>query len=211
MFASSFLVLAFAVHGPNTLQVDQDVSDWVQSFTGDFASRLASLGDALGWWTFSMTALVVAWVGLAVTGQRRELWFVLIAAVGRLCAMPFKEYIDSPRPTVDQVILHGTFDNNGFPSGHTMTSAIVLGSVAFILARRLAFPYAGIILLVCWILGTSLTAFARIWQGAHWFTDTLGGALYGATVVLVAANLSATITARRSSARQTPPPQMKEQ
>ena len=205
MLGALFVVLAYVVHGPNTLQIDQNVSDWMQSHDGQIGEGLATIGNALGWWPLSVSAIVIASIGLAVARQQRDLWFILIVALGRLCAMPLKGIIESPRPTGDEVILHGTFDQYGYPSGHTITSTLVLGSIAFVLARHAHNRYIRIALLMLWILGFALTAYARIWHGAHWFTDTLGGAIYGVAVVLIAANLSASITAKRSIARQTPP------
>jgi membrane-associated phospholipid phosphatase len=208
MLGALFVVLAFVVHGPNTLQIDQNVSDWVQSYDGQFAESLARFGNALGWWPFSVSALVIASVGLAVARQQRDLWFILIVALGRLCAMPFKELIESPRPAGDEVILRGAFDHYGYPSGHTITSALVLGSIAFILAHHTRNRNIRIVLFILWMLGIGFTAYARIWYGAHWFTDTVAGATYGVLVVLIAANLSASITAKRSIVRQTQPRQM---
>lgn len=45
----------------------------------------------------------------------------------------------------------------------------------------------------------TLTGYARVWVGAHWLTDTIGGTMIGATIVLVSANLSALIAPRRAA------------
>jgi undecaprenyl-diphosphatase len=207
----SFLAISYAAGGPNTLRIDASVSDWVQGFDGRFAEGLAELGDVLGERVLAIGFLAVAWVSLTILRQRRDLWFVVIATVGRLVAMVFKGILDSPRPGVDQVEKSQVYDGLGFPSGHATTSALLWGAVAYVLARRFPESRVRIALLEIWILAMVLTAYARIWHGAHWFTDTLGGSIAGVTIVLVAANLSALITREEPTGQQTPPLQTRVQ
>ena len=204
-----FVVLAILAEGPNTLQIDIEVSAWVQGFDSPFAEWLAEFGDIVGGSIFAIAMLIV---GLAVMGwlkRRRELWFIAIAAVGRLAAMLLKGMLDSPRPTSEQVETSRLYDGYGFPSGHTTTAAIVVGTLAFLIARQVPSRGVRVLLGVVWALGIAVTAYARIWHGAHWFTDTVGGATVGIVVVIVAANISAVMAPAtvQSSATQTPPPQ----
>jgi len=202
VLAMWFALLGYVAKGPNTLQIDLSVSEWAQSFDGSVAASLAWIGDMLGERAVALGMLAVAWIGLALLGRRRDLWFVGLVAIGRVLGMPLKEWFNSPRPTGAQVELARSFDNMGFPSGHATTSAVLLGSAAFLLARHMPGRPGRLLLLATWILGMSLTAYARIWYGAHWLTDTLGGAAAGAIVILLAANLSATIAKEEPTARQ---------
>jgi membrane-associated phospholipid phosphatase len=195
ILAIAFAVLAVIARGPNTLGIDLDVSGWVQDRDSPLASQMASFGNFLGDKVFSLSLLAIAWVGLTVLRLRRDLWFVAIVAVERLLATLLKGLLDSPRPTIEQVSLTGSFDGTGFPSGHAMTSAITLGSIAILVDRHVHRSDVRAWLLALWLAGVFLTAWARIWYGAHWFTDTLGGILAGAAFVLLAANLSELIAA----------------
>ena len=68
-----FVVLAILAEGPNTLQIDIEVSAWVQGFDSPFAEWLAEFGDIVGGSIFAIAMLIV---GLAVMGwlkRRREL------------------------------------------------------------------------------------------------------------------------------------------
>jgi undecaprenyl-diphosphatase len=195
VLAGAFVAIALIARGNNTLALDLDVSTWVQDRDSVLAGQVADFGNFLGDRVFAISLLVVAWVGLALVGFRTDLWFVaLIVAL--------KPLLESPRPSVDQVTLTRTFDSYGFPSGHTLTAALSLGTIAILVGRHTAPRTTWYPLLAIWIGGTALTAYARIWYGAHWFTDTLGGALLGFAIVMIAANLSERIAGRAS--RRTP-------
>ena len=202
-----FAALGFVAHGPNTLEVDLTISERVQSFDGQLAEIIAWLGNWLGERSLAVGLLAVAWVGLALLKQRRDLWFVALVAVGKLMAMLLKGWFDSPRPTVAEVEIARVYDALGYPSGHAMTSATVMGAAAILVARRAQGRVGPWIVWGCWIIGLTMTAFARIWYGAHWFTDTLGGAIAGVVIVLVAANLSSTIVKEAPTAVPAPPRQ----
>ncbi len=197
--ALGFVALAYIARGPNTLRMDLTVSGWVQSFDGRVAAIPARIGDTLGERPIAISLLAVIWVGLALMKRRRDLWFVSLVLIEQLLTMPLKRWFDSPRPADDQVELLLILDNTGFPSGHATTSAFLLGTVAFLLARHIPVRRGRLLILARWVIGVSLTSYARIWYGAHWFTDTIGGAIVGLVILLLAANLSATITAARSS------------
>ena len=127
-----------------------------------------------------------------------------LAACLRLLATFLKERNHSTRPTVaDGVEIRGTFEGLGFPSGHAITSAVVLGTVWFLVTRATDRARYRVAAVAAWIAGMVLTDFARIWVGAHWFTDVLGGSIIGITIVLSAANISAMLVPDRPTTAAT--------
>jgi len=202
-----FAALGYIAHGWNTLRIDLSISARVQSFDGQLAEPIAWFGNWLGERSLAIVLLAMAWLGLALLKQRRDLWFVALVATGRLIANPLKSWFDSPRPSAAEVEIARVYDGLGYPSGHAMTSAVVVGAAAIIVARRTQGRVARWLLWGCWFVGMTMTAFARIWYGAHWFTDSLGGAIVGIAIVVVAANLSETIVREAPDARPAPPRQ----
>jgi undecaprenyl-diphosphatase len=189
----AFVLLALAARGPNTLDIDLTVAEWVQQWDGPVGETIAIVGNFLGGSTFGFSLLAVAWVGFAILRRRRELWFTLILAIERLFATQLKDLFDSPRPIASEVTLRGTFDHWGFPSGHVTTATICLGAIAWTIARFV--PGIDLRLLgFLWAAGVAMTAWARIWYGAHWFSDTVGGALVGVVFVALASNFSFGLT-----------------
>ncbi len=171
----------------------------MQSFDGPVAQSLGWLGDYLGTTSIALTFLAFGLVGSILFRSPRDAWFLGIAAILRLMAMVLKGIFDSPRPTIDQVDQARVFESTGFPSGHATTASLLMGTLVFLVARRTDRTPIRAAMLALWVSGVAITAFARIWHGAHWITDTVGGAIVGLVIVLVAANLSAVIVRRQTS------------
>lgn len=207
VLAVAFILLGLATRGPNTLDLDQAITDWVQRWQGPVGEGIAEIGNFLGKQAFGLTLLALAWVGFAILRRRRELWFTLILAIERLFATQLKDVFDSPRPSPSQAVLAASFDHWGFPSGHVTTATVSLGAVAWTIARLV--PRVDLRLLgLAWAAGVGMTMWARIWVGAHWFTDTVGGVLAGLVLVALASNLSFGFTrGDRATSRRQPPAQ----
>lgn len=195
----SFAGLALWTAGPNTLALDLEVSESVQAFDQAWARFLGWMGDHLGGTKTGLSCVAIGFVAAIMLRSERDVWFLVIAAILRLLTSFLKQIFDSPRPTLAQVEQSSLFESTGFPSGHTTTATLVMGTLAFMVARQTDRHWVRVLFLALWVLGAAATGFARIWHGAHWLTDTVGGATVGLVIVLLAANLSATITAARSS------------
>lgn len=211
LFAILFVVLAIVTTGSNTLRIDLTVSRRVQTFDGPAAELLGWFGDYLGETTVALSLATIGLIAAILLRSVRDAWFLGIAAILRLAATFLKGVFDSPRPTIDQVDQARVFESTGFPSGHATTASLLMGTVAFLVARRTNEPAIRAGMLALWATGVAITGFARIWHGAHWFTDTVGGAIVGLVIVLVAANLSSAIVRRRATGQpqsrpQTPTP-----
>jgi membrane protein DedA with SNARE-associated domain/membrane-associated phospholipid phosphatase len=172
----ALLALVLAHGGP--LSLDQSVYSAMATLRNPLADQLmaalATLGDA-------QVLLPAAGMALAWLLWRRR-W---IAASHWLAALAFgfaltaglDAWIDMPRPP-------GAPDGFGFPSIAVTMATIILGFFAVLVARALpgrrrVWPY---------IVGGAIVAmigFARLYLGAHWLSDIVGGVLLGIVWLLV--------------------------
>lgn len=204
VLAGLFVILGLTTKGANTLTIDLDLSAWIQAFDDPGAELFAWTGDKLGETRTAIDCLAIGFIAAALLRSLRDAFFLSIAAILRVLASVFlKGLYNSPRPTIDQVEQARVFENLGYPSGHATTASLLMGTLAYFIARRTDNPSVRIGLVALWCVGVSSTAFARVWYGAHWFTDTIGGAIVGLVIVLVAANVSANTMESRASGQRT--------
>jgi len=123
-------------------------------------------------------ALVLACLA---TRRRRGALFVLIAVPAAEVA---GEYV--LKPLIDRT-LEGDLV---FPSGHTTGVAVLAAVIAVLLAGPLRPPWPAavrLLLVLAAFLAAGVTAVAMIGMGAHYFTDTVGGAAVAVGIVLATA------------------------
>ena len=108
-------------------------------------------------------------------------WMISLCS-GYLLVHIMKAVVARPRPVFPDPFEWPT--NASFPSGHTAGAALVFGLLAYLLARywpnRRWTSY--------WVCGLFILAiaFSRLYLGAHWFSDVLGGIVFALAWNLIA-------------------------
>jgi undecaprenyl-diphosphatase len=136
-------------------------------------------------WLGTIEKLGAVWIVLAVVVgllQRRGLWgtagLALLTALATLAAdslaFGLKDITDRPRPfeAHPQIDPLYTVHSSSFPAGHAATAfagAVLLSYVA----PRLAPAFLGLAAIIAW---------SRVYEGVHYPTDVLAGAVLGALV-----------------------------
>ena len=116
-----------------------------------------------------------------------------VAVVGQaLCALS-GELVKRPRPSTELIQLRiDPKEIEGFPSfpsGHTVHYTVFFGFLGFLAATQLK-PRALSWLLLFLLAGlVLLVGPARVYLGAHWISDVVGGYLLGGAVLLCGVNL----------------------
>lgn len=155
---------------------------WERQLLMEFHGRLPRALDAalyyVPWAGTNLTlgplvALAALWLWWRA---RRDLaiWLAVVE-VGCLSLNYFiKKLLGRPRPELWE--RRGWFGWDAYPSGHVMAATAVLLTIAFILHHergwRWPFLVAG--------LFPPIIAYSRLYDGVHWPTDIIGGAVVGA-------------------------------
>ena len=99
-----------------------------------------------------------------------------LAAIGvaEVLAKVLKVALHRPRPGA----FYGGMEQFSFPSGHATMSVVVYGFLAFLLCRAER-PGLHKVILSLTVTLIGLVMFSRLYLGAHWLSDVLGGASFG--------------------------------
>ncbi|HVF13902.1 MAG TPA: phosphatase PAP2 family protein [Acidimicrobiales bacterium] len=134
---------------------------------------ITDLGGPVVLWIVSIVAVVV----LMRAGRTRLALFIAVTALfGSLLDTAVKVLVDRPRPVLLDPV--HTAHGKSFPSGHTMSSTVVYGSLllAFLpgVARRWRPLLIGATASLVLAIG-----FTRLALGVHFLSDVVGGLVLG--------------------------------
>lgn len=129
---------------------------------------LAGLVTVLLWWR----------------GHRGDAVMTAVVAAGAaLIVFVGKRVVGRQRPPADYRLVAET--NASFPSGHALASMAILGVFTVLLVPAVR-PLGGRIAVVCGaLLMIAVIGLSRLYLGAHWATDVLGGWLTGGAWLLL--------------------------
>ena len=145
-----------------------------------------------GWFSILVVPISVALVLILLKRPWSAAFFLVAQLASAGAVQALKHLFGRARP--EEIIVISDFGS--FPSGH-VANAATLATVAYILFPRLFVAIIGAIYVV-------LMAISRTAVHAHWLSDTVGGALIGAGVVLIVAGVFAPLLVKerpRGSAR----------
>lgn len=174
---------------------DDFVTEWDRDLNErlhDTHSRGVELFTHLGSFWGLLAVCLVATVLLVRRRAWTDITLLVASLVGAaLLNLLAKQAIARPRPLFhDPSVVTTTYS---FPSGHTMGTTAVYAALAIIVARRTRyapFVIAGSVAMII------LIAASRVYLGAHYVSDVVGGVLLGLAWVLVVV-LALTIRERR--------------
>lgn len=133
-------------------------------------------GDPFHWPLITMIASA-----LLYSRRKSAAIFLFWGAVGSwLLNNLLKLLIARPRPSASLVEVYAQRSAFSFPSGHVMSYVTLYGFLFFLtytLAPRSTWRIAAMILLGALV---GLVGLSRVYLGAHWASDVVGGYLFGA-------------------------------
>ena len=131
----STLALSLAAAGDATLPGDVRLARWLQAHPIPLAAPLTAFTNLyLSGLPLALAAIALALALLAARRRDAALLIALATAIRATNGL-LKPLFDSPRPAPGLVTVTEHATGLGFPSGHAMGATVVIGALAYLLAR----------------------------------------------------------------------------
>lgn len=141
--------------------------------------RITEMGS--GGVMLPLVVAVAAWLAWQRCWRTVAYWLATVASAEAMVQV-LKYTLGRHRPLA---LYHGN-EQYSFPSGHATISAVVLAGLAFLLTRGQP-PRWRVAVAACAAVYVALVGFSRLYLGAHWLSDVLGGFSFGLAAVALSA------------------------
>jgi membrane-associated phospholipid phosphatase len=162
---------------------DRSALRWALDHRGPDALAVARFVTDTGASPLLFPLVVLAGLAVRLRTGRWQPALVALAVAGAGVAARFglSTLIREPRPPIE--VRAVAVSGFSFPSGHATTSALIAGTLAWLLSLLLPARWMRVTaaaVLGAWALGVALT---RVYLGVHWVGDILGSWLFAAALL----------------------------
>lgn len=163
--------------------IDNFVYNLIISFKSDFFTNIFKMITFLG----SVKFIVVFNILIILYGvvRKNDKCFIipLFTACCSFLNSLMKIIVRRERPDINLWLVKE--NNYSFPSGHSMTSFVFYGIICYLIYESKIDKRFKILLICLLTLIIILIGMSRIYLGVHYFSDVIGGFLWGFVVLLI--------------------------
>ncbi len=200
---AAFVGLSIWVDHRYTLPFDKRITFGVQElYRYAWADRFFGIINDFGDEETIVLVLLASFAVLVARGLRFEALMIAGAGTVRYVQLLVREVVH--RPTAEFDTLRASFGGlfkpelypspDGFPSGHVFGETIVYGLVFAYAGRALRFrPLVWLVRAAC-VFEIAMGGPARMYVGAHWFSDVVGAMMLAGIYLLLAWRIDRVIT-----------------
>ena len=187
VFIALIRLVDVAAIGPEGSKVGlSTVNRAVHEASGESTS-LYKIAEYLGYAALLLCAAFAA-LGVVQLIKRRSLKKVdlTIYALGALYVVTLALYALFEKVVVNYrpMLIDGELEAS-FPSSHTVLAIVVFGSAIMIAGMYIKNALACRIVKIVLAAALVLTVFFRLWSGAHWLTDIVGGIIISCALIFI--------------------------
>jgi undecaprenyl-diphosphatase len=189
-YLAFLIVFAYLAGGADPFPGDLRVSLWLQSWRTPWLDAVMTGISAIGYrpWALPLVALTTA--VLYITGRRKQSGLLLAVLLTTTVAVTvISNVVARPRPPDDLLQVFRYTGAFSFPSSHVMHATVFLGTLTFTVAGSWKPGLARRLVLASLVLALAAMGASRLYLGAHWLSDVVGGYAFGAVLLAAAIGL----------------------
>lgn len=177
---TGFLGLSYFVIISPPSFLDLHVSEEIQERHNALLDSVMKMVSWFGEVPNSIIMVIFSAALFFVFNFKKESLFTLLTLISGLISSSLKWLINRPRPTGDLVRIIEKAKQQSFPSGHTLFYTVFFGFLIISLSNLKSVPaMVRIVVIAFSATMIFLVPVSRVYLGAHWFTDVLGGFILG--------------------------------
>ena len=195
-------VLDAVIDREEVAALDSPVTSWLVAHRTPLLTVIMKVVTQLGGlWVLAPLLTIVGLVAALRYRQTDAPGFLAASSLGTAALVAaIKLLIARPRPRIGAIV--ATYGGYAFPSGHSAQAVAAYAALAFLIARSVGSWRRRVIVWAAAVMLAAVIGFSRLYLGAHWLTDVLGGfALGGAWLALLVTTWT-TYRHRRSARSQ---------
>lgn len=181
---ASFAVLIFVMLGyvvkfyPEVLtEFDNIIQSTIRGSLPALATHIFSTITVIGNTSTQVALVIIVSAFLLKHKWYAEGSFVAISGIlAGIVISAFKHIYQRPRPSIEHLVHAGGFS---FPSGHSLGTMLIIGSLIIIIGQRVKNQQLKVILQTLLGLIIFLVGLSRIYLGVHYPTDVIAGFTLG--------------------------------
>ena len=180
----SFLILAIFASQYSYFNIDLQISQTLQGIRNPLISDTMNLVSEIGddFHLVIIFGLVIALIFFA--GLKLEaLKIALFSFTGALIGTLTKWMVSRPRPDSSLVNIQEIMSDKSFPSLHVLIFTIFFGYLFYLSIDKIKTGWLKILIASVSVFLIITIGLSRIYLGAHWASDVLGGYLLGAIFI----------------------------
>lgn len=179
------LLLAVIASGTRALPGDVTVARAIQDSEGPAADAIARIGYYAGLMSVATVGCLVL-AALMLARDRIALALIFVAGAAAIYTNHVIKWIVArPRPVPGEIRVSEETHTYSFPSGHVMTGVIVLGLIFVLAPEMTQRRWLQSLVRSSTVAGLVFISFSRVYNGAHWPSDVLGGLLWGSVTLIL--------------------------
>ncbi|RZK79723.1 MAG: phosphatase PAP2 family protein [Pedobacter sp.] len=175
-----FLGLSYFVVINPPSAIDLHISEELQERHSELLDGTMKVVSWFGTMPHSLIMVIFTALIFYTFEYKREAGFTLLTLLSGVISSGLKLLINRPRPTEDLVRIVEHAKHQSFPSGHTLFYTIFFGFLIVMMSYLNSIPrLLRLVVISLSALMVFLVPMSRVYLGAHWFTDVLGGFILG--------------------------------